>query len=227
MRSNSNRGFDPFLFAAGETATTESLREYVRHFYGCQTVVDLATGRGYFLDLLRDAGIDCFGVDHDPTLVEDGLARGLKMVEADALSYLRDSCETFDGIMASHIIEHFAPEDGLEFLRLTAERLAPGGILVIVTPNVRNQDVFRTVFHLDLDHKTPWPLELLESMVQRLGLTSELGGSSRIPLLWYKRNWRANPKLQTKNLAKRFLLDGFGFSFLLGDTFIVAQKPTT
>lgn len=69
-----------------------------------------------------------------------------------------DSIEgPFDLVFALELIEHFPPEEALAFLRRCRDLLAPGGRLVIGTP-----DVFTPGrWHRDAGHRTPFsPWEL-------------------------------------------------------------------
>jgi O-antigen chain-terminating methyltransferase len=56
-------------------------------------VVDIGSGRGEWLGLLQDAGVNVAGVDVNPAFVRAGRARGLNMVDGDAVTYLRRPAE--------------------------------------------------------------------------------------------------------------------------------------
>ena len=47
--------------------------------------------------------------------------------------------------------------------------LAPGGVLLYETPNVRNIVVGASSFHVDPTHKTPLPVEVLETVFDTIG----------------------------------------------------------
>lgn len=63
----------------------------------------------------------------------------------------------FDLVVALELVEHFPPEEALDFLRRARELLRPGGRLVVSTP-----DVFTPGrWHRDAGHRTPFsPWEL-------------------------------------------------------------------
>ena len=44
--------------------------------------------------------------------------------------------ETFDAIYHSHVLEHFAPQDGAQFIAECRRVLKPGGILRVAVPDL-------------------------------------------------------------------------------------------
>ncbi|MCL5958817.1 MAG: methyltransferase domain-containing protein, partial [Chloroflexi bacterium] len=83
---------DYFVFEeehrGSENEILERQRAYLQHFRGCRNVVDLGCGRGEFLELLRSEGVGAVGVDVDSRMVQRCRSKGLKVYQADALSYL-------------------------------------------------------------------------------------------------------------------------------------------
>jgi O-antigen chain-terminating methyltransferase len=82
---------------------------YVPFFKGCQRVLDVACGRGEFLDVLRDAQIPGEGVDNDRGMVEAARSAGNRVEMGDAFSFLETHHASFDGIFSAHFIERAAP----------------------------------------------------------------------------------------------------------------------
>lgn len=150
---------------------------YVRLFtdHGAKSVLDVGCGRGLFLDLLRESGIDASGIDGNAEAVEECRARGLNdTYVGDALDYLesaRAEGRRFDGIFCSHLIEHLPGRAAVRLIASSAALLAPGGRLVIVTPNVGNLHVWTRVFWLDPTHVRPYPRELTEAIMTAVGLS--------------------------------------------------------
>ena len=97
------------------TTTPESLRVsqkfYVDIFVSrkIKKVLDLGSGNGVFLDLLKDAGIEAWRIEKDKNFVQVSKKRGHKIIYGDAIKILRSDIGTFEGIFASHLIEHFEP----------------------------------------------------------------------------------------------------------------------
>jgi SAM-dependent methyltransferase len=152
-------------------------RHHVRFFSraGAGKVLDLACGRGIFLELLSAAGIAASGVDSNPEAVAECHAKGFTGVaEGDVLEFLaarRAAGSTYTGIYCSHLIEHLPGEHGIELIAAAASVLAPGGRLVVVTPNIANPEVWTRVFWLDPTHQRPYPRLLLETLFEEAGFT--------------------------------------------------------
>jgi O-antigen chain-terminating methyltransferase len=70
-------------------------------------VVDVGSGRGEWLALLRDAGVPASGVDANPRFVEAAQAQGLDVVHGDAVAHLQDlPPNSVDMVTAFHLIEN-------------------------------------------------------------------------------------------------------------------------
>lgn len=98
-------------------------------------LLDVGCGNGGFLTRMRDLGWDVAGVEPDP--VAGGLARdysGLDVV-VGTLHEASFPAASFDVITMSHVIEH-VPDPG-QTIRQCRRLLAPGGRLLMVTPNTR------------------------------------------------------------------------------------------
>src|SRR5262245_46588047 len=85
-------GFDYFGFEERFRGTEDVVKErqqpYVEYFRGARDVVDLACGRGEFLELLTAAGVGAKGIERDLDMVLLCREKGLDVVNADAFSYL-------------------------------------------------------------------------------------------------------------------------------------------
>ena len=89
----------------------EALSHYVPLF-SAGPVLELACGRGEFLDLLRDAGLPASGVDLDEGMVERAVERGHDVVLGDAVAYLESvGPASIGGVFCAHFLEHLPPED--------------------------------------------------------------------------------------------------------------------
>lgn len=143
---------------------------FVNRFNGCQHVLEVASGQGFFLEMLRDAKIKATGVEIDDALVKDCQSRGLQAINASIFDYLKQNATpTYDGMIASHIVEHFYPEQVEEMFRLLGENAKPGCKLIVLTPNIAN--IRRAVgdFWRDVTHKRPYPISTLKELLQKTG----------------------------------------------------------
>jgi len=96
-------------------------------------LLDVGCGSGAFLARMRGLGWQVAGVEPDPAAA-DAAARVHGIAVETELA--RFGGRRFDAITMHHVIEHL-PDPHAEVARI-AEYLAPGGHLVIVTPNIRS-----------------------------------------------------------------------------------------
>ncbi|GEM_PF-3225839 len=157
------------------TATPESLRASQKFFVdifssrGVKSVLDLGSGNGIFLDLLREAGIEAVGIEVDERLALESQKRGHNVLRGDVVDLLNKGVGSFDGVFASHLIEHFEPSKAFELLRLIHGSLNEGGVLLAVTPNPRSIMQHLRYFYCDYTHVRFYPSELLEFFLGQTG----------------------------------------------------------
>ena len=125
-------------------------------FVGLSPVVDLGCGRGEFLDLLIEEGVDAIGVEVDPRLVQALCDRGLRVDHVDAITWLR-RCEdaSLGGISMIQVIEHLTPQEVVDVVVLAREKVRPGGKIVIETLNPQSLYIFARAFYADPTHTNP------------------------------------------------------------------------
>ncbi|WP_296556939.1 class I SAM-dependent methyltransferase [Pigmentiphaga sp.] len=131
---------------------------------------DLGCGRGEWLELLSEQGVRVQGVDLDDGMLAACQESGLNANKGDAIAFLRaQPDEAADVISAFHVVEHI----GFENIRiLVAEALrvlAPGGVLLLETPNPENLLVGGAGFYMDPTHERPIPPGLLSFVVENAG----------------------------------------------------------
>jgi O-antigen chain-terminating methyltransferase len=134
--------------------------------------IDVGCGRGEWLELLGEWGIDAAGVDLDHGMLEACRQRGLQARHADAIAALR---EIPDGsialVSAFHVVEHMPFEDVRTLLREALRALRPGGLLILETPNPENLVVGASEFYKDPSHARPIPWELLRFATTHAGFS--------------------------------------------------------
>jgi SAM-dependent methyltransferase len=144
-------------------------------FAGCSPVVDLGCGRGEFVELLREQGVEAKGVEIDQGLVESGRAAGLPIEYGDAVEWLAAEPDgSLGGIAMIQVIEHLTPGARTEVVRLAAEKLRPGGRIVVETLNPQSLYIFARAFYADPTHDTPVHPAYLEFLLRQAGF-SEIG----------------------------------------------------
>jgi SAM-dependent methyltransferase len=137
-------------------------------------VADLGCGRGEWLELLGEWGVEATGVDLNAPNVAGMRARGLNVHHADALGWLRAQPEaSFAAVTSFHVIEHLPFGVLLRLVQEARRVLMPGGRLIMETPNPENVIVATQTFWLDPTHVRPLPPALLEVVVIDAGLEIE------------------------------------------------------
>lgn len=137
---------------------------------GGKPVMDIGCGRGEWLSLLNDTGITALGIDTNPVQIADVQEKGLDARQGDARSALTDAEDnSMACITAHHLIEHLPFEEVLWITREAMRVLAPGGVLLFETPNVRNVLVGATSFHNDPTHLHPMTDPVLTVLFETVG----------------------------------------------------------
>ena len=143
------------------------------HFNGCERVIDLGCGVGIFLDCLRQQGIDGVGVERDPAIADYGRGMGLNIITADALDFLEQSGEFYDGMYCSHFVEHLPFDAVQRLISLLARRLEPGGVLVLAFPDPESIRSQLLGFWRDPEHVRFYHPELITALAVSVGLELE------------------------------------------------------
>jgi O-antigen chain-terminating methyltransferase len=134
-------------------------------------IVDLGCGRGEWLELLKEEGYRSLGVDTNQVLLDRCRARGLEVVESDALQYLRGLPDNnLSAITGFHIIEHLQIEVLMSLLDEIIRVLRPGGLVLFETPNPENVLVGSNYFYFDPTHRNPLPSLLMKFLLDARGL---------------------------------------------------------
>lgn len=178
-------------FRGSEEDIKERQRMYVPYFSGARNVLDLGCGRGEFLELLREHGINARGVDLDLDMVLLCQDKKLDVVRDDAFAHLGAlPDDAVSGIFAAQLIEHLPPRRVIDLVKLCYRKLAPGGVLALETPNPGCLMVFADSFYRDLSHIQPIHSDTLKFLFEAAGFhgaearfSSPVDPSKRVPHL--------------------------------------------
>jgi O-antigen chain-terminating methyltransferase len=131
-------------------------KDYLPYFKEEGKVLDLGCGRGEFLELLRENGIEASGVDLNQQMVEICLDKGLPCERGDLLEKLAEAENgSLAGIFCSQVIEHLPPAYMRRMIDLAYFKLGPGGTIILETINPASLFALAEVFFLDLTHQKP------------------------------------------------------------------------
>lgn len=133
-------------------------------------LLDVGCGRGEWLELLAECGLESYGVDLNGHAVAFCAERGLRVHCGDVLEHLRALPEgALGAITAFHLIEHLPLDVLRTFLDEARRTLVPGGLLMLESPNPESIKVGATTFHYDPTHLRPIPPQLADFFVGQAG----------------------------------------------------------
>jgi O-antigen chain-terminating methyltransferase len=134
-------------------------------------VLDIGSGRGEWLEILKHEGVRARGVDRNRVFIEQCRQSGLEVVEADALAYLRSLPDrSLDAATSFHLVEHLPFETLIKLLDEIVRTLRSGGLLILETPNPENFMVGSYSFYADPTHRNPIPSATLQFLLESRGL---------------------------------------------------------
>lgn len=102
-----------------------------------QNILEVGSGGGNLLVALREQGyLRCHGIDMDEALVRHGREiLGVNLSLGSWRTYLENSHQTYDTIIALDVFEHLPRQEIKPTLKATRARLAPGGRFILRAPN--------------------------------------------------------------------------------------------
>lgn len=175
-----NRQFHPWFdyevfeasFRGSRSEILERYRDLALLLKSDSPVLDIGCGRGEFLELLEELGVDCRGVDIDPTLVATAIERGFRVSQADAIAALTGTeDQALGGLCLIQVVEHMSQQDVADLAHLAADKVRPGGHVVIETVNPQSLYVYAHSFYLDPTHVRPVHPAYLTFLFQEAGFT--------------------------------------------------------
>jgi O-antigen chain-terminating methyltransferase len=162
-----------FVFEEKFRGTREDIKgrqlKFLEYSKGCNNVLDIGCGRGEFLEILKENGINAKGIDINEDMVIYCNSKGLNVEKADAIEYL-DNLEdkSLDSIFLDQVVEHFESKYLMKLLELCYKKLKFGYYIVIETVNPLSLTSFAN-FYIDLTHKKPIHPEALKFMLESAG----------------------------------------------------------
>jgi Methyltransferase domain len=169
------------------------------------SVYEVGCGAGGALDVFKRAGFLVAGCDYSAELIAAGKERGVSNIYHGSLNDIPDQLPKADLIYLNHVFEHM--NDPLEFLHDCRSRLAGGGRIVIVVPDVSRIDSFTVpagdlIQFLHIAHKYNFSFEGIRKLsvqggyhVQRMTPDPKIQTSHSImPELWIELTISTSPQ---------------------------------
>jgi O-antigen chain-terminating methyltransferase len=157
-------------FRGSAEAVRDQLFRYLAYFEPTGPVLDLGCGRGEFLALLAEKGVEGFGIDGNGQMAAACRDKGLRCVHGDLLEKLAGVDDgSLSGVFSSQVVEHLTPAYLSRLLALCRDKLRPGGRIVLETVNPTSVFALVQVYFLDLSHHKPVHPQALSYLVESAG----------------------------------------------------------
>jgi len=132
--------------------------------------LDLGCGRGEWLQLLAEQGFSSHGIDLNIAMIDHCRDAGFEVEHGDVIQALQKQGEDSHALISAfHLAEHL-PFDVLYTMVDEAQRvLAPGGVLILETPNPENVLVGSHTFYHDPTHLNPLTPTAMTFLLRYLG----------------------------------------------------------
>jgi len=133
-------------------------------------IVDLGSGRGEWLELLKENDFIAKGIDSNDTMVSTSLEKGLEVEKSDILEYLKKLPDNSVGaITGFHIAEHLQFGKLLQVLEEVKRVLQRDGVVILESPNPKNLFVGACEFYIDPTHFRPLHPYTLKFFIEDVG----------------------------------------------------------
>lgn len=163
------------VFRGSSDVVRDRAAEYLDDILGLDRrgpVADLGSGRGEWLELLREKGVDAYGIEVNELFAADCAARGLDVRVGDLRAVLAKVPErSLSAVTGFHVVEHMDVDGVVELIDLAVRALHPDGLLILETPNPDNLVVGSSTFYIDPTHVRPLNPDFLKFLVGGRGLT--------------------------------------------------------
>jgi O-antigen chain-terminating methyltransferase len=157
-------------YRGSEEEVKKQQSQFLPFFKQADRILDLGCGRGEFLELLQENGIDAEGIDSNEQMIEVCRDKGLTCHKGDILETLiKYEDNSLGGIFSSQVIEHLPPPYLKRTIELAYFKLAPGSYLVLETLNPASVFALVQIYFLDLTHQKPIHPQTLRFLMETSG----------------------------------------------------------
>ncbi len=169
LQDSSYAGFEN-RYRGSEEEVRKQQENYLPYFAPGKKVLDLGCGRGEFISLLNQNGVEAEGIDLNDQMVEICRNKGLNCRKADILEVLSAHKDnSLGGIFSSQVVEHLAPAYLKRMIELAYLKLASDSCIVLETINPASVFSLVEVYFLDLSHQQPVHPQALKFLLEISG----------------------------------------------------------
>jgi 2-polyprenyl-3-methyl-5-hydroxy-6-metoxy-1,4-benzoquinol methylase len=162
-------------FRGDETRVKEKLAKYLPVFSGSGPVLDIGCGRGEFVELLLEQGIQAEGIDISDSMLRLAEEKGLPCTASHALEFLQQQPGgSWGGIFSAQVIEHMEPDYLRDVVIESFRVLTENSPLVLETVNPLSVFALSNIYFLDVTHRKPLHPEFMRYLLESTGF-SEVG----------------------------------------------------
>lgn len=152
------------------------------------SMLDVGCGTGWISRIWADSGAQVTGLEPSEARAAIARERRLRVLSCYAEDLGTDEC--YDLIVIRHVIEHL--EDPAAILRSLSSRLKPGGLLLLVVPNI--DCIGRKIFDSDWTWVLPWHCNFfnpnsIKTLLKNCGFSIVKSYQTPSPL-WYPESFR-------------------------------------
>jgi 2-polyprenyl-3-methyl-5-hydroxy-6-metoxy-1,4-benzoquinol methylase len=160
-------------FRGSQADLLERYRDVAERLRSSGPILDFGCGRGELLILLNELGVEARGVEIDLALVQAATERGLDVQHADGIEVLGTLDDASLGaLVLIQVVEHLSPQQTLDLVLLAAQKVRPGGQVLIETVNPQSLYVYAHAFYLDPTHVKPVHPSYLEFLFREAGFAA-------------------------------------------------------
>ena len=157
-------------YRGSEQEIKKQQASYVSYFKKGRKVLDLGCGRGEFIEILEENGIEAEGIDINGQMIEICRDKGLNCQKTDILKKLAEYEDgTLGGIFSSQVIEHLFPSYLRRMIELAYFKLSPASHIVLETINSASVFSLVQIYFLDLSHQKPVHPQTLKFLLESTG----------------------------------------------------------
>jgi len=167
------------IFRGTRADIRERLKVYLPYIAEAQRdttggeILDLGSGNGEWLELLKAEGYSVTGVDSNRILIDRCEQIGLAVIHGDLIEHLRTLPDsTLSAVTGFHILEHLHFYSVISLIDETRRVLKPGGRAIFETPNPENLTVGACSFYQDPTHHNPLVPGTLRFLFEQRGFAS-------------------------------------------------------